>query len=191
MRLYLIYLKWSRYTWDMQKLSSELLSKPIVGVQNAETLGILTGFIVKSSDFKIVVCIVTSTVSKNKLYLLPSDIRLVNNDKIIIDSHQKLSDFEDLIRYQHDITENYNVIGNKVETSSGKKLGRVSDFIFDPAHFYISKLYVKPGLLKSLMITNLLIDRADVVDVKKNTIIVKDNYAKIKKTSPSVLPQSS
>jgi len=172
MRLYLIYLKWSRYTWDMQKLSSELLSKPIVGVQNAETLGILTGFIVKSSDFKIVVCIVTSTVSKNKLYLLPSDIRLVNNDKIIIDSHQKLSDFEDLIRYQHDITENYNVIGNKVETSSGKKLGRVSDFIFDPAHFYISKLYVKPGF-------------------KKNTIIVKDNCAKIKKTSPSVLPQSS
>lgn len=175
----------------MQKLSSDLLEKPVVGVQNAETLGLITGFIVKSSDFKIVACVVNSSISKNKLYLLPSDIRLVNNDKIIIDSHQKLSEFEDLVRYQHEITQNYNVIGNKVVTTSGKRLGKVENFIFDPAHFYISKLYVKPNILKSLLVTNLLIDRADVVDVKKNTIVVKDNYAKIKKASPSVLPQSS
>ncbi len=175
----------------MQKLSSDLLEKPVVGVQNAEILGTINGFIVRPDDFKIVVCIVTPIVSKTKLYLLPSDIRLVNNNKIIIDSHQKLSEFEDLVRYQHDITNNYNVIGNKVETTTGKKLGRVKDFIFDPAHFYISKLYVRPRIFKTFLVTNLLIDRADVIDVKKNTIIVKDNFAKIKKASPSVLPQSS
>ncbi|MDQ5943815.1 MAG: PRC-barrel protein [Patescibacteria group bacterium] len=175
----------------MQKLSSDLLEKPVVGVQNAEILGTITGFIVRPDDFKIAVCIVTPLVSKSKLYLLPSDIRLVNNNKIIIDSHQKLSEFEDLVRYQHDITNNYSVIGNKVETTTGKKLGRVKDFIFDPAHFYISKLYVRPRIFKTFLVTNLLIDRADVIDVKKNTIIVKDNFAKIKKASPSVLPQSS
>ena len=175
----------------MQKLSSELLEKPVVGVQNSEVLGTISGFIINSSDFKIIVCIVSSPISKHRLYLLPSDIRLVSHDKIIIDSHQKLSEFEDLIRYQHVITQGYNVIGCKVSTTSGKRLGRVKDFIFDPAHFYISKLYVNPGILKAFIVTNLLIDRADVIDVRKNTIIVKDNYAKIKKASPSVLPQSN
>jgi len=175
----------------MQKLSSDLLTKPVVGVQNAEILGTITGFVIRPDDFKIVVCVVTPIISKTKMYLLPSDIRLVNDNKVIIDSHQKLSEFEDLVRYQHDITNNYTVIGNKVETSNGKKLGRVKDFIFDPAHFYISKLYVRPRMLKVFLVTNLLVDRADVIDVKKNTIIVKDNFAKLKKESPSVLPQNS
>lgn len=175
----------------MQKLSSDFIGKPIVSVQGAEIIGILSSVIIKPSDFKMIVCVVSPLISKNKLYLLPGDIRLFNNDKIIIDSHQKLSEFEDLVRYQHDIINNYNVIGKKVETTSGKRLGKVSSFMFDPAHYYISKLYVRPGILKSIVVTNLLIDRADVVDTKKNTIIVKDNFAKIKKTSPSVLPQSS
>jgi sporulation protein YlmC with PRC-barrel domain len=137
------------------------------------------------------VCSVQSLDSRVPLYLLPTDIRFFNEQKILIDSDQKLSEFEDLVRYQHVITEHYSVIGKHVITSSGKKLGKVRDFLFDPSHYFLTKLVISPPLLRKFLVASLLIDRNDIIETKKNHIIVKENLAKIKKASPSVLPLQS
>jgi len=175
----------------MQKLSSELVGRPIVSVQSSQHLGTLTGFILSNEDLKIVACTVAVPGTKNVHYLLPNDIRFFNAQKILVDSHQNLSEFADLVRYQHTITDNYMLIGKKVETTAGKKLGKVTSFLFDPAHYYVTKLGVTPPLFKKFLVTHLLIDRADIIETKKNTIIVKENVAKIKKSAPAVLPQRS
>jgi len=175
----------------MQKLSTELLGKPVYSVQSGEQLGIFTDFILQSGDLKIVACTIKVMSSQEVHYLLPADIRYFNTEKILIDSVQKLSVFADLVRHQEAIAHNYNLIGKKVETVSGKKLGKVLNFLFDPAHYYITKINVSPPILQRILTTSLLIDRADIVETKTKVIIVKENLAKIKKTTSAVLPQGS
>lgn len=170
---------------------SDFIGKPVVSVQSGHPLGSLTDVILVSDSLKMTVCTVHSPESRAPLYLLPSDIRFFNDQKILVDSDQKLSEFEDLVRYQHAITEHYSVISKHVVTSSGKKLGKVRDYLFDPSHYFLTKLVISPPLLRKFLVASLLIDRNDIVETKKNHIIVKENLAKIKKASPSVLPLQS
>ncbi len=174
----------------MQKLCSNFIGLPIVSVQSSEPLGMLSDLVIKSEDLKIVLIIVT-TSAKEKKYLLPRDIRFFNNQKVLVDSIQNISDFDDLVRYQNDIIHNYTLIGKRVVSASVKRIGKVTNFSFDPAHFYVTKLNVTPGLFKNFLVTNLLIDRSSIVETKKNMIVVKDNFAKIKKTATAPLPQRS
>lgn len=197
--LYLLQDEYSLYIWssqgiivvDMQKLASEFIGLPIVSVQNADNLGNVTGLIIKSNDLKIILCTVTVIGSREKHYLLPRDIRHFNNQKVLVDSIQNVSEFTDLVRYQHDIANNYELISKRVVSVNGKNIGKVINFIFDPDNFYVTKLNVKPGILKNLLVTNLLIDRASIVETQKNVILIKDNFAKVKKTASVALPQRS
>ncbi len=176
----------------MQKLSSSFIGLPVVSVQSSEPLGLLSDLVVKSEDLKIVLLVVSSHAkSKSKKYLLPRDIRFFNNKKVLIDSVQNLSDFDELVRYQNDILNSYRLPGKRVESASEKKIGKVTNFSFDPAHFYVTKLNVNPGFFKNFLVTNLLIDRSSIVETKKNTIVVKDNFAKVSKTATAPLPQRS
>ncbi len=175
----------------MQILSSQFVGKPIISVQTSEIIGYIKDMVTKQEDLKIVALCVSQPHQKESYYLLPSDIRFFNKDKVIVDSFQKLSEFSELVRYQHDITSNYRIIKKRVKTSSGKKLGRVVDYMFDPAHYFVTKLNVKPLLLQNIVYTKLLIDRDDIIDTQKNYIIVKDNFAKLKKPATAVLPAQS
>ncbi len=175
----------------MQKLSTDLMGKPVYSVQSGEPLGLLTGFILQSGDLKMVALTIKVPSSQDVHYLLPADIRYFNTQKILVDSLQNLSVFADLVRHQHAITESYDLIGKKVETASGKKLGKVASFLFDPAHYYVTKINVTPPLLQRVLTTSLLIARADIVETKAKVIIVKENLAKVKKTAPVVLPQGN
>ena len=172
----------------MQKLSSEFIGLPVVSVQSSDELGRVTGLIIKSEDLKIVLCEVLIPTTRTQHFLLPRDIRFFNEEKVLVDSIQNITEFDDLVRYQHTITDNYELLGKRVETTTGKKLGRVRNFTFDPTHFMVNKLHVKPNIFKSLMVTSLLIDRSSIIETKKDVIVVKENYAKVKKTAPVALP---
>lgn len=175
----------------MQVLSTQFIAKPIMSVQSSDILGTVKGLIIKQESLKIVAIAVKVGKSNNEHYLLPADIRFFNKEKILVDSYQKLSEFEDLVRYQYDITNNYNLIAKKVKTSSGKKLGKVKEFMFDPAHWFVTKLSIKPQFVRNVFYTKLLIDREDIVKTEDRAIIVKDNYAKLKKPAAVVLPARS
>ncbi len=175
----------------MQIIASEFIGLNVVSVQSAEVLGVINGFVLKPEDLKIIVFSLQTFSSREKHYLLPRDIRHFNNQKVLIDSLQNISEFSDLVRYQHDITNDYALIHKPVETVGGKKLGRVVDYMFDPAHYYITKLKVRPRLLSGIFVSSLLIDRSSIVETKQNVIIVKDNFAMIKKTATVPLPQNS
>jgi len=175
----------------MQKRIEDFLGKPVVSIQSAAILGTIVNLVIQSGDLKIVACEISVQNTKEKLYLLPNDIRFLNNDKVLINSVQSLTEFDDLVRYQHNILHNYQLTGKQVETVSGKKLGKVVGYVFDADHFIVKKLSVKQGMFKSLIATDLLIDIADIIDTKPKMIVVKDNLIDLKKASPSVLPQRS
>ncbi|MFO0862947.1 MAG: PRC-barrel domain-containing protein [Candidatus Saccharibacteria bacterium] len=172
----------------MQVLQSEFSGKPIMGVHTGEQLCVVTGFVVHPGNLKIILFIANAPLQKQPYYLLPNSIRFADSKRLIIDSAQSLSEFDELVRYQHDILHNFNPIKKKVITQSGKKLGTVVDFSFDNQHNFIQKLYVRASFFKRFLQAQFIIDRNSVIETTPNSIIVKDTVDELPATIKSPLP---
>ncbi len=167
------------YTRNMQVLQSQFIGKPIMGVHTGEQLCVITGFVIHPDNLKIILFIAHATLQKKPYYLLPTSIRFSDSKRLIIDSAQNLSEFDELVRYQNDILNNYTPKGKKVITQSGKKLGVVDDFSFDSQHNFVQKIYVKANLFKRFLQQQFIIERNLIVETTKQTIIVKDAVSEI------------
>jgi ribosomal 30S subunit maturation factor RimM len=107
---------------------------------------------------------------------------------MIIDSHQNLSEPEELLRHQEVLNHPFTLVGCKVVTQGGKKLGRVKDFSTDTQHFFVNKLNVVAPFWMLPFNNRFLIDRADIVDVEKSRIVVKDAAIKATEAVTKPLP---
>lgn len=67
------------------------------------------------------------------------------------------------------------IIGLKVETKSGQKLGRVNDFELEEASMNLKKIYVRPhSYVKGFAAGNLIIDRNSIISISTEKIVVED-----------------
>ena len=175
----------------MQILRSEFIGKPVMGVHTGEQICAITDCIIHQENLKILLFVTQAGLQKNPLYLLPNNIRFADNKRLIVDSAQTLSEFDELVRYQHDILDSYQPIRKKVVTVSGKKLGTVLDYSFDNQHNFIQKIYVRANFFKRFMQAQFVIDRVAIVETKKNSIIVKDATVNEGSTLKNPLPQKT
>ena len=68
-----------------------------------------------------------------------------------------------------------NLTGLKVETESGRKLGKVESFNIETDSQSILEYKIKPfGLVKGLVARELIIPRGQVIDISENKMIVED-----------------
>ncbi len=171
----------------MQRLASEFIGRAVYSVHSADQIGIIKSLLVRESDLKVELIVVVTLSSTQGSYLLPSDIRFENSKKIIINSHHDLSEAEDLLRYKQSIQKPFLLLGCKVVTQTGKKLGKVRDYSLDTQHFFINKIHVS-NLWGTLISDKLIIARSDIVDVDRAKVTVRDGVVKIKKANAKPLP---
>ncbi len=158
----------------MQILQSDFKGRPIMSVHTGEQLCVITDFVIHPDNLKILLFIAHAPLYKQPYYLLPSSIRFADSKRLIIDSAQSLSEFDELVRYQHDILQSFSPIKKRVVTQFGKKLGTVRNFSFDSQHNFIQKLYVEANIFKRFLQTQFVVDRSTIIKTTKNSIIVKD-----------------
>jgi sporulation protein YlmC with PRC-barrel domain len=83
---------------------------------------------------------------------------------------------------------NFELVGTNVIDETGKKFGKVIDYIIDTNSFFIQQLKVKQKMIKSLSKTKLLIHRTQIIEISNTTITVKSSTNKIKlEDTPSKL----
>lgn len=170
------------------KLASELLGNKIISIQSGFNIGYVTGFLAKKEDMHIDLLIIESDEVKNPLYLLTQDIRTIDNKRIYVNNEDTLSDKQDLMRHKEIIDSGFSVMGCKVEAASGKKLGKVEDLSIDNTTFTVVKMHIKTNLLQRIFQHSLLIDRSNILDIKKdNTIVVKDGSGKSQSATASMI----
>ena len=75
---------------------------------------------------------------------------------------------------------NFNVVGLKVETKKGSKLGKVTDFTVTSDNFSVQQIIVKRPAIKSFLDPELIIPRAEIVEITDYKIIVRDEEKVIK-----------
>ena len=102
---------------------------------------------------------------------------------MIVDSIDDLVSKGDVVKFDEIIDLNFNVIGLNVKTKKGKKLGKISEYTFDPESMQIMQFVVKRPFMKSFMDPELIIGRSQIKEVNDYEIIVIDEEEKVKKES--------
>ena len=108
------------------------------------------------------------------------DIRELADIGAIIDSTDVLVNQVDVVRIDKAMRLNFHLIGHKVITKKGTRLGKVVDFTLNPDSYLIQQLVVKRPLTKAFFDPELLIGRSEIVEVDDEKVVVKDEEAKIR-----------
>lgn len=114
--------------------------------------------------------------------ILPeSSIRDFAPPGIIIDSTDELVNPDDIIRISEVLELHFDLVGLKVVTKKGTKLGKVANFTFDSDTGEIMQLIVQRPAFKAFIDPELTISRSEIVEVDDYKVTIKDEEAKIRK----------
>jgi sporulation protein YlmC with PRC-barrel domain len=169
----------------MQHFASQIIGKSILSFHSGKSVGEVTKFYINQNTLKIDLLQVSN--DKGKTYLLTNDIKSISYIFISINSADELALDDELIRYKQVIKDNFNIIGLKVFNEDNAYLGRIKDYTIDYVEFKLSKIHLKAPLLKRILNQSLIIDRSQLVKVKKDRVIVKSTRVKSKIKNSKVL----
>jgi uncharacterized protein YrrD len=171
----------------MLVLSEHLIGIPIMSLHTGTELGITARPIIDPSQLHIQAFYCEGPkIDFEPALLHTSDVRELSGIGIIIDSSDDIMPPDDLVRLQPLLDLNFKLEDKLVVEDNGRKLGRVVNYIVESESFYILKLHIKPGFFQSFMITELIIDRHQIINITDDKIIVKQPT--VKENLASALP---
>jgi uncharacterized protein YrrD len=159
---------------------------PIIGLQTGTHLATTKSPIINPSNLRIIAYEVEGPMLAERPSLIRiADVRELSDIGMIIDSHDEFIGVDDVISINKIYGLNFVLINMTVVDELKQKLGKVTDYSLDTDNFVIQQLNVKPGLIKSIADTELLIHRSQIVEINDYSIIVK---AAAKKLNPIEKP---
>jgi uncharacterized protein YrrD len=160
-------------------LSKSFEQKPIASVQSSHRIGVLGNSIIDPRNLKIVAFFANSRALGENLVLHTSDIREFSPAGAIIDNNDQLMTLDDdLVRLKKVVEYDFSLIDKPVYSEDKRRLGKVTDYAIDNESFFVVKLYVSRPVVKSLGVSQLIIDRTQIVSVTDAKVIVRSGRIK-------------
>ena len=157
------------------------MNLPILSVQDSGPIGSVATTIVDPDSLKIIAFRTYGAVSSEGGNILDArSVREYSKLGLVIDSADELILDTDVVKIKKVLELNFDLLGLKVETKKGTKLGKVIDFTVTDDNFSVQQLIVKRPTIKSFLDPELTIPRAEIVEVTDYKIIVKDEEKTIK-----------
>lgn len=162
---------------------SKLIGTPILSLHTGGTLARVSTNIVDPNDLRVMAFRLDGELLSGEYgdILQSMKVREFSRMGMIIDSIDDLVKREEVVRLDEIMSLNFSLLGLKVETKKGTKLGRVVDFVVTTDDFLVMQLVVKRPAIKALVDPELIIGRSQITEVTDDKIIVKDEEAKIRK----------
>ena len=163
--------------------ASKLIGTPILSMQAGGSIGRVSECIIDPDTLKIIAFRAEGgPIPRTGANLLTtSSIREYSNFGMVIDSADEFIDSEDVVKISKILALNFNLIGLKVESKKGSKLGKVMDYTVTSDDFVVQQLIVHRPALKSFIDPELTIHRKEIVEITDYKVIVKDEEKTIKK----------
>ena len=165
--------------------ASRLLNYPVLSLHMGGPIAWVDAEVVDPEKLKIVAFYVGGPIVKNDPevgeILESRDVREFSNIGMIVDSEEVFVNQGDVTKLDKILSLNFSLMGLKVETKKGSKLGKIIDFVVDTETFMVHQLIVKRPVMKALLDPELIIPRKEIVEVNDYKIIVKDEEDKIRK----------
>ena len=162
--------------------ATRLVGMPVLSVRAGGAVSRISEIIVDPFLLKIMAFrLQGGVVAKGSAdYMMSSSIREYSSYGIVIDDVEELVVSSDVVHLADILEYNFSLIGMKVESRKGSKLGKIIDFTVDSDNFEVQQLIVKRPIIKSLMDPELTIARKEIVEVTNDKIIIKDEEKKLK-----------
>lgn len=164
----------------MYKFIGDITDSEIILFQEKVRIGKISDLIFDISSAKLLGFFVSQYNSKDIKVVSISDVKGFGNGLVMVNDMNSLSDVDDIVKIKNAVIDNPEIIGSRVETESGQKLGKVANATINLTDYYLEKLYVDPGLSIKFLTNQLIITRNNIIKIKKKTIIVSDEYLRIK-----------
>lgn len=163
----------------MERLFKQSVGSPIISDERKSPVGILRDAVLDLEKGQIVALVL------NKRKNLIVSVNDVSGYEIFprIKSGDCIMEASDIVRVYDVLKKGLFLIGNPVFTEKGKYLGVCEDYSFNDLDFRIKKIFVTRKVLYFFSIENRIFSVEDIVEVKKNKIIVKDDLIAEKQTS--------
>ena len=161
--------------------NSRLLTLPILSVQDSGRIATISNTIIDPDSLKIIAFRLRGATNAEGGNILDvNSIREYSNMGLVIDSSDELISDNDVVKIGKVIELNFNLIGLKVETKKGSKLGKVLDFTVTEDNFSVAQIIVKRPTIKSFLDSELTIPRSEIVEITDYKVIVRDEEKVIK-----------
>ena len=167
--------------------STRLTDFPVLSLHLGSRIARLVAPIVDPNDLKIIAYRVDGPlVGREYGDILPtSSVREHSPIGFIIDSSDELVAADDIVRVRDILKLHFNLIGLKVVTKRGTKLGKVIDYTIDLDSGLIQQLIVQRPPLKAFIDPELTISRSQILEVSDYEVKVKDEEEKIRRVAQS------
>ncbi|HEX5798084.1 MAG TPA: PRC-barrel domain-containing protein [Candidatus Saccharimonadales bacterium] len=172
----------------MLRLHETLLDVPVLSLRTGGQVAIATKMIINPNNLKVLGWYVNDRFSSDELILLSGDVREISSKGIIINDHEVLSEPEELVRHKEVLEVDYDLMGKKVVSESGKKYGKVTDFSVETGGMIIKKVYASQSIIKDFSGGNLSIDRNQIIEITRSKVIIKNPTEKSSATAASTVP---
>lgn len=150
------------------------LKQPVMSLQTGAELARTKSILVDPRNLTILAYELEGPMlDERPSFLRVPDIREISNLGIIVDSSDEFVGLDDVIKIKEVYEFSFDLIGLNVIDEKKRKLGKVTGYNLDGDSFQVAQLVVRRPLLKSLSDTDLLIHRAQIIEVNNERIIVK------------------
>lgn len=161
--------------------NSKLNNFPVLSVQDSGRIGTLVSSIIDPDSLKIIAFRIYGAVSDEGGNILDvRSIREYSEYGVVVDSRDEFVREDDVIKIAKVLELNFDLIGLKVETKKGSKLGRIIDYTVTEDNFSVQQLIVKRPVIKSFLDPELTIPRSEIAEITDDKVIVKDEEKTIK-----------
>lgn len=172
----------------MLVLRDQLLNIPIMSLQTGTKLGTSSQAIIDPHNLKIVAFYCFGPhIEHRPAVVHVSDIREFSHIGIIVDSSEVIMDPSELPRLQAILDLSFQLEGKLAVEENGHRIGRVNTYSVETTTFYISKLHINPPLLQRLTLSDIIIDRSQIISIDDHKIVVKQANVRAQESfQPSV-----
>lgn len=115
-----------------------------------------------------------------------NEIKMIGSGFVMVRDFNSITDPKDVVRIKETLDFGAKILGEGVQTECGQKLGKVNNATLNLKTMALDKLYVSGKLSIRVIAKELLISAEKIVEIKKDLIIVSDDFAKVRK--PRVVP---
>ncbi|MDO8648234.1 MAG: hypothetical protein Q7R81_00445 [Candidatus Peregrinibacteria bacterium] len=156
---------------------STCLGVPFVEEGSDETLGVLSGILIHPDTAKVEGFFVRSSsfLRGEDLFVSALDI-LRWGRAILVSDREAIAAIEDRIRLQPLLEDGRALLGQRMQTESGRKLGTCADVQFDTVHFLVEWLFPRRWFKWGIAVPV-----SDILEVRKEAIIVREPQVPVTK----------
>lgn len=158
-----------------------IIGMPVLSLQTGQPLAQVIEPIVNPYNLKVVALYVDGPmIEYNPAVVFTEDIRAVNSRGVVVDSNDNIMSPEGMVRLNEVIDFDFHLVKLLVVDNHGHKLGHVSGYTIEPNDFNIMQIEVRPRLMQSFTMTDMLIGRDQIVEIDNNKIVVKAPDIRVK-----------